>query len=186
MTAPTNFNEKIYRGKAFEGFVQFQIQDGSVWYRMKERQSMSLTLNYTRTEHYSDSGQKAVDPSGFSHSFSMDIKLTSDMFSNTAWTYTGGVLDKNVSFSSADKKTLSYWLYKNEINQPIEIIFVTSFPTLTAPSPSSNDDVNVKIRVNPNQFSTGLSASGGVPELKITGTVLSITHAVRSTTTDQS
>ena len=64
-------------------------------------------------------------------------------------------------------------------------MFVTSFPTLTAPSPASNDDVNFKIRVNPNQFSTGLSASGGVPELKVTGDVLSITHAVRSTTTDQ-
>jgi|TARA_B110000438_G_scaffold30051_1_gene29192 hypothetical protein len=185
MVAPTNFNEQIYRGKAFEGFVQFQIPDGSTWYRMKERQSMTLSMNYTRSAHYSDSGQKVVDPAGFSHSFSMDIKLTSDMFSNTAWTYTGGVLDKNVSFSSADKKTLSYWLYKNEINQPIDMIFVTSFPTLTAPSPSTNDDVNIKIHMDPNVFSTGLSASGGVPELNIKGDVLSITHAVRSTTTEQ-
>jgi len=39
--------------------------------------------------------------------------------------------------------------------------------------------------MDPNQFSTGLSASGGVPELKITGDVLSITHAVRSDGTDQ-
>ena len=185
MVAPSDFNEQIYRGKAFEGFVQFQIPDGTLWYRMKERQSMSLTMNYQRTQHYSDSGQKAVDPSGFSHTFTMDIKLTSDMFSTTAWTYTAGVLGKDVSFSSADKKTLSYWLYKNEINQPIDMIFVTSFPTLTAPSPSTNDDVNIKIHMDPNIFSTGLSASGGVPELRIQGDVLSITHAVRSTTTEQ-
>jgi len=39
--------------------------------------------------------------------------------------------------------------------------------------------------MDPNIFSTGLSASGGVPELKIQGDVLSITHAVRSTTTEQ-
>ena len=43
MVAPTNFNEQIYRGKAFEGFVQFQIPDGSsAWYRMKERQSNDI------------------------------------------------------------------------------------------------------------------------------------------------
>ena len=185
MAVPTNLNEQVYRGKAFEGFVQFQIPDGSTWYRMKERQSMTLSFNYNRQQHYSDSGQKVVDPAGFSHSFSMDIKLTSDMFSDRAWTYTAGVLDKTVAFSDAEKNTISYWLYKNEINQPIDMIFVTSFPTLTAPSPASKDDINIKIHMDPNQFSTGLSASGGVPELKITGDVLSITHAVRSDGTDQ-
>ena len=182
MTAPTNFNEQVYRGKAFEGFVQFQIPDGTTWYRLKERQSMSVSFNYLRIGHYSDSGKKALDPSGIGHSFSMDIKLTSDMFSNTAWTYTNGVLDSGINI---DKKTLSYWLYKNELNEPIEMVFVTSFPTLSAPAPTTNDDVNIKIHMDPNQFSTGLSASGGSPELKVTGEVLSITHAVRSDGTDQ-
>jgi hypothetical protein len=185
MVAPTNFNEQVYRGKAFEGFLQFQIPDGSTWYRLKERQAVAFTFNYSRATHYSDSGQKALDPSGFSHSFSMTIKLTSDMFCDRAWTYTNGVLDKTVAFTSAEKNTISYWLYKNEIYDPIEMVFVTSFPTLSAPAPTTKDDVNIKIHMDPNTFATGISASGGSPELTITGDVLSVTHAVRSTTTEQ-
>ena len=73
------------------------------------------------------------------------------MFSNTAWTYTNGVLDSGINI---DKKTLSYWLYKNELHEPIEMIFVTSFPTLAAPAPTTNDDVNIKIHMDPNNFST--------------------------------
>jgi hypothetical protein len=182
MAAPNNFNEQIYRNKAFEGFVQFQIPDGSVWYRLKERQDMTLSFNYIRTGHYSDSGKKALDPAGIGHNFSCTIKLTSDMFSNTAWTYTNGVLDSGINI---DKKTLSYWLYKNELHEPIEMIFVTSFPTLAAPAPTTNDDVNIKIHMDPNNFSTGLGSSGGSANLTISGEVLSITHAIRSDGTDQ-
>ncbi len=183
MVAPTDFNLQDYRGQAFQGFVQFQEPDGSTWYRLKERQNMTFNMSYDRTPHYSDDGQKVVDPTGHSHRFQMTIKLTSDMFDNTAWTYTGGKLDTGLAI---DKKTLSYWIYKNELYEPIEIIFVTSMPTKTGPSgfPTEND-VNIKFVLDVNTFSTGLSPSGGVPEITVSGTVLSITSALRSTTTDQ-
>jgi hypothetical protein len=65
------------------------------------------------------------------------------------------------------------------------MIFVTSFPTLAAPAPTTNDDVNIKIHMDPNNFSTGLGSSGGSANLTISGEVLSITHAIRSDGTDQ-
>ena len=87
MVAPTNFNLQTLRGKAFQGFVQFQIPTDTTpptgsgtWYRLKERQTMRVDLNFPRATHYSDDGTLAVDPAGQNHSFQMSIKLTSDMF----------------------------------------------------------------------------------------------------------
>ncbi len=173
MVAPTDLNLQSLHGRTFEGFVQFQIPDGSTWYRMKERQTMQFRMQYNRVEHYSDDGLKAVDPSGHSHSFTMTIKVTSDMFDS-------------VFSSTSDKKTLSYWIYQNEINAPIQVIFVTSMPTLSGPAGATTEnDVNLKFVLDPSGFSTGLGASGGSPEITVSGTVLSITSALRSTTTDQ-
>jgi len=180
MVAPTNFNLQNYRGRTFQGFVQFQIPDGSTWYRMKERQNFSFNLQYARASHYSDDGRLALDPAGVNHSFNLEIKLTSDMFSTTDWTYTNNVLDDNLVI---DKKTVSYWIYKSQLNEPIEIIFVTSFQTLD--SPDNNDYVNLKFRLMPNSFSSSLGASGGSPSLIISGNILEITNAVRDSTSDQ-
>lgn len=173
MAPPTDLNLQSLHGRTFEGFVQFQVPDGSTWYRMKERQTMQFQMRYDRVVHYSDDGQKAVDPSGHSHTFNMTIKVTSDMFDS-------------VFSASSDKKTLSYWIYQNEIYQPIQVIFVTSMPTLSGPSGfTTQNDVNLKFVLDPNGFSTSLGASGGSPEITVSGTVLSITSALRSTTTDQ-
>lgn len=183
MVAPTDLNLQSLHGRTFEGFVQFQEPNGSTWYRMKERQNMTFQIRYNRAEHYSDDGQKAVDPTGHSHNFSMTIKLTSDMFDSTAWTYTGGKLDTGLAI---DPQTLSYWIYKNEIYDPIQVIFVTSMPTLSGPAGATTEnDVNLKFVLDPSGFSTGLGANGGSPEITVTGTVLSITSALRSTTTEQ-
>jgi len=180
MTAPTDFNLQSLHGRSFEGFVQFQIpttaippSGAGVWYRMKERQTMSFKMQFDRATHYDDAGLKAVDPSGFNHSFSMDIKLTSDLFDS-------------VFSESSDKQTLSYWIYRNTINQPIQVIFVTSFTMLTGPSGSTTQkNINLKFVLDPSSFSTSLGSSGGSPTLSVSGTVISITSALRSTTTDQ-
>ena len=82
---------------------------------MKERQDFSFTLGFSRSPHYDDAGKLALDPSGINHSFNLNVKLTSDMF--------------DTSFSSsADKKTITYWMKKSQDNEPVEIIFV--FPKL--------------------------------------------------------
>ena len=173
MVAPTDLNLVTLHGRTFEGFVQFQVPSGSTWYRMKERQNMTFAMRYDRAPHYSDDGQKVLDPSGHNHSFSMDIKVTSDMFDS-------------VFSASSDKKTLSYWIYQNEINAPIEVIFVTSMPMLTGPAGFvTQNNVNIKFVLDPSGFSTGLGPQGGSPNITVSGEVVSITSALRSTTTDQ-
>ncbi len=186
MVLPTNFNLQNLHGRSFEGFVQFQqpnadqspseippVEGGTTWFRMKERQNMTFSMVFNRAEHYDDAGLKAVDPAGFSHSFSMTLKLTADIFDN--------------QFNeSSDKQTLSYWIYRNKINQPIQVIFVTSFQMLAGPSGDlTNDVINLKFVLDPNTFSTGLGASGGAPDLTVSGTVVSITTAERDTQVDQ-
>ena len=164
----TPLNLQTLRGKAFEGFVQFQEPDGSTWYRLKERQSMKMSLSYSRTEHYSDDGTLAVDPSGHSHSFSMTIKLTTDMF--------------DTQDPPTDKKTISYWIYKNKTHLPIQIVFVTSFPTLDS---TTNNDVNIKFVLDPSGFDTGLGGTGGSPDITVSGKILSITSALKASTPSQ-
>lgn len=178
-----NLNTDNLHGRTFKGFVQFQVPDGSTWYRLKERQNMSFNISYQRVIHYTDDGRKVSDPSGSNHTFQMTIKLTSDMFDNTPWTYTGAILNSGLAI---DKETLSYWIYKNELNEPIEVIFVTSFEMLSGPSgATSENDINLKFRLDPHTFSTGLGSSGGSPEITVSGIVLSITSALRSNTSDQ-
>ena len=170
MVAPTNFNLQTYRGTTFKGFVQFQLPDGATWFRLKERQSFSFSLGFQRTTHYDDAGKLALDPSGLNHTFTLAVKLTSDMF--------------DTSFSSpSDKKTITYWMKKSQDNEPIEIIFVTSFQALD--SPDSKDFINLKFRLMPNTFASGLGASGGSPVLDISGNILEVTDAIRTTTSEQ-
>jgi hypothetical protein len=173
MVAPTNFNLQSLHGHTFKGFVQFQEPDGSTWFRLKERQSMTFNMRFDRVKHYTDDGILAVDPSGISHNFTMNIKLTSDIFDNT--------------FSSAsDKETLSYWIYKGTVHEPVEVIFVTSFETLSGPSGFTTENtVNLKFVLDPSNFAPSMGASGGSPEIVVSGIVLSITDASRSTTSEQ-
>lgn len=180
MVAPTNFNLQTLRGRTFEGFVQFQIPTTTIpptgtgtWFRMKERQTMSFKLQYNRSEHYDDAGIKAVDPAGHAHSFTMDIKLTSDLFDN-------------VFSESSDKQTLSYWIFRNSTNQPIQVLFVTSFAMLTGPAGSTTEsNINLKFVLDPSTFTPSTGATGGSPSITVSGTVVSITNALRATTTDQ-
>ncbi len=169
MVAPTPFNIDSLHGRTFEGFVQFQEPDGSEWFRMKERQQMTFTMSYQRATHYTDDGKKITDPSGQNHTFQMTLKLTADLF------------DTNFGAGS-DKQTLSYWIYKNEVNEPIEVIFVTSFPTLDT---GGTPDVNIKFRLDPHTFATGLGPQGGAPDITVTGIVLSITSALKSSDSEQ-
>lgn len=176
MVAPTSFNLQNLRGRTFEGFVQFQIPTTTIpptgvgaWFRMKERQTMQFKMQWNRAEHYDDAGLKAVDPAGHSHTFTMTLKTTTDMFDATFG-------------ESADNKTLTYWIYRNSINAPIQVIFVTSLITL---DPNSNDTINLKFVLDPTTFSTGLGASGGSPDITVSGTVISITSALKASNEDQ-
>jgi hypothetical protein len=160
-------NEQELRTSTFKGFVQFQDPAGSTYYRMKERQNFGITLNFSYSEHYSDSGQKAFDPSGYNHSFNMTLKVTSDMID-----------DAN---PPTDKKTISYWIYKAVQNDPLDITFVGKMIALNAPDGETNEHrLWYKFKGRITQFGTGWSGTGGSQDWVMSGDILEINTIERS------
>mgnify|MGYP003336795977 CR=1 FL=1 len=166
----TDFNLPDYRAQVWKGFVQFQ--DGSSnWWRLKEKQSMSTSFAFERTPHYSDTGRKYLDPSGYTHRFSMTLKLTADMFENVT------------NSAPTNTATISYWIYKNSINQPVEMVFVNTFETLSAPS--SEKYIHFKFKLDPNVFGPiTLNNQTGSPEITISGEITEIVTATRESAID--
>jgi len=180
MVAPTNFNLRTLRGTTFKGFVQFQDPGvGSTWFRLKERQTLNITFKFNRVQHYDDAGVLSLDPGGISHSFTMLLKVTADLFDNT--------FDTTSPISGIDTQTLTYWIAKNNVNEPIEVLFVTSMEMLTGPAGSTTEKfINLKFTLNPDTFGPiTYGATGGSHEITVSGIVTSITEAIRDTTTDQ-
>lgn len=170
MVVPTDFNLQNLRARTFKGFVQFQDpSDPGVFLRMKERQEMRLDFVFNRETHYSDEGLKAVDPMGFNHTFSINLKLTADMF------------DDDFSASS-DQKTLSFWIFRNQEYDPLEIIFVTTIETLSGPAGDTGDKfVHIKFRLDPNRFGPiTFGATGGSVNMAVAGDILSIETVERT------
>ena len=159
-------NEQSLRTSTFKGFVQFQDPDGSTYYRMKERQAFGITLNFSYSEHYSDSGVKAFDPSGYNHTFNMTLKVTSDMIDDTT---------SSANHAPVDKKTISYWIYRAIQNDPLDITFVGKMVALNAPTGQSNEHrLWYKFKGRVDSFSTGWSASGGSQDWVMSGDILEI------------
>ena len=134
---------------------------------------MTFKMQFNRQEHYDDAGLKALDPAGHSHSFTMDIKVTSDLFDNE---FT----------DTSEKQGLGWWIYRNTVNQPIQVLFVTSMKMLTGPAGFTTEDtVNLKFVLDPSTFTPSFGATGGSPSITVSGTVVSITSVLRQTTSDQ-
>jgi hypothetical protein len=170
----TDFNEQSKRTRTFKGFVQFQIPDGSTWYRLKERQALSVTFNFLREQHYSDAGTKALDPAGHSHTFQLRLKVTSDLF------------DDSFDGVSMDKKTLSYWIYKNTQNEPIDVVFVATMESLEGPDGATGEKyIHLKFVLDPSNFGPVVYGQGGTNEITIGGEVISITEIKRSSSQHQ-
>ena len=178
MVAPTDFNEVAKRGTTFKGFVQFQDPAGAVWFRLKERQNLSLTFKFNRAPHYDDAGLLALDPAGINHSFSMTLKVTSDLF-DTVYDTTSPI--------TGDEKTISYWIAKNAVHEPLDVIFVTSMQMLEDPAGGQTTPfINMKFVLSPDTFGPiTYGSSGGSHDISISGIEKSITEVIRDTTTDQ-
>lgn len=163
----TNFNLQDLRTRAFKGFVQFQDPDNaSIFLRLKERQTMNVTFSFDRAPHYNDSGIKVLDPSGHGHTFTTTLKVTSDL------------LDTQYNINS-DQKTLSFWIFKNEIYDPIQILFIT---TLEA---RDGQFLQFKYTLDPQTFGpVTLGASGGTSDISVSGEVISIEEIVKASTPD--
>ncbi len=172
MVTPTDFNLQDVRTRAFKGFVQFQEPDNpAVFLRLKERQTMNVTFNFNREPHYDDAGIKVLDPAGHNHSFTTTLKVTSDLIDDE--------YNKTNPDATADKKTLSYWILKNELYEPIQVIFVT---TLEA---RDGQFLQFKYTLEPQTFGPiTLGATGGTSNITLAGEVIAIETIVRTSTED--
>ena len=172
MVTPTDFNLQDVRTRAFKGFVQFQEPDNpAVFLRLKERQTMNVTFNFNREPHYDDAGIKVLDPAGHNHTFTTTLKVTSDLIDDE--------YNKTNPDATADKKTLSYWILKNELYEPIQVIFVT---TLEA---RDGQFLQFKYTLEPQTFGPiTLGATGGTSNITLAGEVIAIETIVRTSTED--
>ena len=175
-----DFNEQGKRTRTFNGFVQFQSPSSgnALYYRLKERQGVSITFNFLREQHYSDAGAKAVDPAGIAHTFNMRLKVTADLFDDT-W--------QNTEPSTSDQawQTLSYWIARSDNNDPIQVVFVATMEALEGvlvTSGASQDKwVHMKFVLDPNTFGPITYGVGGTNEITVSGDVLSIESIKRTT-----
>lgn len=168
----TDFNLQDLRTRAFKGFVQFQDPDNaSIFLRLKERQTMSVTFNFSREPHYDDAGIKVLDPSGHNHTFTTVLKVTSDLLDDQ--------YDKNDPDTGADQRTLSYWILKNELFEPIQVIFVV---TLEA---RDGQFLHFKYTLEPQTFGpVTLGATGGTSNITVAGEVIAIEEIIKTGTAD--
>jgi len=149
-----------------------------VFLRLKERQTMQITFDFAKTPHYDDAGIKVLDPAGHTHNFTTTLKLTSDLIDDE--------YNKTNPDATADQRTLSYWILKNELFEPIQLIFVT---TLEARSGTvGNEDVkflHFKYTLEPNTFGPiTLGATGGTSDISVTGEIIKIEEIKKTDTID--
>ena len=179
MVTPTDFNKQNLRTRAFKGFVQFQDPDNaSVFFRLKERQTMNLTFNFAREGHYDDAGIKVLDPAGHNHQFTTTLKVSSDLIDNE--------YNKTDPDTTAEQETLSYWILKNELYEPIQVIFVTTLEARDGPAGSTAEKfLHFKFTLEPQVFGPiTLGATGGTSNITLSGEVIRIEEIKRTTSED--
>jgi len=172
MVTPTDFNLQGQRTRAFKGFVQFQDpDDAGIFLRLKERQVMNVTFNFSREPHYDDAGIKVLDPAGHNHSFTTTLKLTSDLIDDE--------YNKTDPDTTAEQRTLSYWILKNELYEPIQVVFVTTLES------RDGQFIHFKYTLDPQTFGPiTLGATGGTSNITLSGEVIKIEEIKRTSTID--
>ena len=175
-----DFNLSSLRSRKYKGYLQFQDPDNTSNYlRLKERQSMNISFAFGRDSHYDDQGQKVLDPSGYNHTFSCAIKTTADMF-DTGFKWLG--FGNNSNVAPTDKSSLSYWIYKNQNFEPVELIFITTMETLGTNTHATTGDkyLHMKFTCDVNSFTPVTRGGSAVSETDISGEILRI-EAVKRT-----
>ena len=170
----TNFNEAVERAQTYKGYVEFvdptTSGGSSAHLRLKERQLLSITYRFLRESHYDDTGVKNLDWAGYDHTFSLTIKLTSGMFSDTSsFTGAGG---------STDGETLTYWLEQNmpPNNEALEIRFLYVSESASGPVGALTEKfLEQDFQLVPHTFGPITMNKGtGSQEITIIGEVISI------------
>lgn len=176
----TPFNLQNLRTRAFKGFVQFQEPGSSNYLRLKERQTATVTFTWKREEHYDDAGIKVLDPAGHGHTFDMTLKLTSDLIDDE---YNKPPANPD---TTAEKETISYWMLKNELYEPIQLVFVTTLEAQSGPTGNLTEKfLHFKFVFDPQKFGPiTLGATGGTVNIQVSGEVISISEVTRTSTSD--
>jgi len=172
--ASVDFNLANLRARRFKGYLQLQDPDNTSNYlRLKERQTMSISLNFGRDSHYDDQGQKVLDPAGYTHQFSVGLKTTADLFDDGfTWNGFGGS-----NTAPDDKSSISYWIYKNQNYEPVELIFITTMETVA--SAGTSKYLHLKFTCDVNGF-TPVTLAGATSDTDISGEILRIEAVKRS------
>jgi len=178
----TDFNLQNLRARKFKGYLQLQdpdVSNGTSYLRLKELQTFEIGFSFNREAHYDDQGQKVLDPSGYQHTFRCAIKTSADMF-DTGFTWLGFGSGSNVA--PTDKSSLSYWIYKNQNFEPVELIFITTMETLGTNTHATTGDkfLHMKFTCDVNSFTPVTRGSSAVSETDIGGEILRI-EAVKRT-----
>lgn len=178
MSSYENINESDKRTRNYRGFVQFQEPDTPTnIFRIKTRQSMAVTYRYLRETGYDDAGEKFIDWAGKDHSFTLTIKVSSDLFDDgsTDWSTT----------PPTEKDTLSYWIYQNEVvKTPLAITFVATAEAYEGPDGDLNDKfVRQQFSLVPHTFGPMTwNRNAGTNEITINGEILTINYIAREST----
>ena len=177
--SPTVWNKPEYRTRRYKGYVQFQDPtNSSSWLRLKEKQTVSVSLNYSLNPHYNDAGLKFLDPAGHSHQFSTTIKLTTDMIDNNTGDWITGTTTTTNAVST-NQKTLSYWIEKLQRYEPVIMTFVTTSEALSGPSGATGEStIKLKFSCQPTNFTFGMDATA--QDVAISGQITDIKTISRS------
>ena len=169
-----DFNLQNLRARKFKGYLQLQDPDATSNYlRLKELQTFNIQMNFQREAHYDDQGQKTLDPTGHNHTFSCDIKTTADLFDDGfTWNGFGGS-----NTAPDDKSSISYWIYKNQNYEPVELIFITTMETVA--SAGTSKYLHLKFTCDVNSF-TPVTLAGATSDTDISGEILKIEAVKRS------
>ena len=177
-----DWNAPAFRTRKFKGFIQFSnpANTGDL-YRLKERQSLSVTFSYNLTSHYDDAGMKFLDPAGHQHTFSTSIKLTSDMVDDATADW-----DSSSSVKTSEGSSLSYWIERLQRYEPVLMTFITTSEALSgptvAPEASQGDEKLIKMKFTGQPTSFAFDLGGDVaPTVGIQGSITDITHIKRTT-----
>ena len=177
-----DWNAPAFRTRKFKGYIQFSNPAStSDLYRLKERQSLSVTFSYNLTTHYDDAGMKFLDPAGLQHTFSTSIKLTSDMVDDATADW-----DSSSSVKTSEGSSLSYWIERLQRYEPVLMTFITTSEALSgptvAPEASQGDEKMIKIKFTGQPPSFAFDLGGDVaPTVGIQGSITDITHIKRTT-----
>ena len=178
-----DWNDPATRTRRYKGYIQFSNPATPAnFYRLKERQSLTVTFTFNLTSHYDDAGMKFLDPNGHNHTFSTTIKLTADMIDDASSDWDSSA----TSPKTAEGTSISYWIERLHRYEPVLMTFVTTSEALIGPNHStiggdneSEKMIKMKFKGQPSGFTIDMGTDT-TQSVQIQGTITDIVHIKRT------